>query len=100
MKQYRQYVQSDKMPWSIVAVPSQAWADMVFADAKEEERVALLWDAIFKATRIDQENPVAAWQAHNEKLHTKVDYLNKKKKELEFESDLPEEFSSFIDNLD
>jgi len=79
LKQYRQYVQSDKIAWSIVAVPSQAWADMVFADAKEEERVALLWDAIFKATRIDQENPVAAWQAHNENLHTKVDYLNKKK---------------------
>ncbi|WP_042349171.1 aminopeptidase [Bacillus massiliigorillae] len=78
LSKFRSYIQSDKIAWSIVAVPSQAWANMVFPDAPEEERVALLWDAIFKATRIDQEDPVAAWQQHNENLHTKVDYLNQK----------------------
>lgn len=78
LSKFRSYIQSDKISWSIVAVPSQAWANMVFADAPEEERVALLWDAIFKATRIDQENPVEAWKQHNENLHTKVDYLNAK----------------------
>ncbi len=78
LSKFRSYVQSDKISWSIVAVPSQAWADMVFADAPQEERVGLLWEAIFKATRIDQENPIEAWQQHNENLHTKVDYLNAK----------------------
>ncbi|CAH0345773.1 aminopeptidase [Bacillus sp. CECT 9360] len=79
LKQFRQYVQADKFSWSIVAVPSHAWADMVFPDAAAEERVHKLWDAIFKATRIDTENPVAAWKKHDESLHEKVDYLNGKR---------------------
>ncbi|MEH6941384.1 aminopeptidase [Bacillus sp. JJ722] len=78
LSKFRSIVQSDKTAWSIVAVPSQAWANMVFPDAPESERVAMLWDAIFKATRIDQEDPVVAWQQHNDNLHTKVDYLNQK----------------------
>lgn len=78
LSRFRQLMQADKLPWSIVAVPSQAWASMVFPDAPESERIALLWDAIFKATRIDQDNPVEAWKKHNENLHTKVDYLNAK----------------------
>lgn len=78
LSKFRSYVQSDKISWSIVAVPSQAWANMVFPGAPEQERIALLWDAIFKATRIDQEDPIAAWKQHNENLHTKVDYLNAK----------------------
>lgn len=79
LAKFRQYIQSDKVAWSIVAVPSKAWADMVFADAPEEERIDLLWDAIFKATRIDQDDPVLAWQQHNDNLHEKVEYLNNKR---------------------
>lgn len=79
LSKFRQYIQSDKVAWSIVAVPSKAWADMVFSDAPEENRIDMLWDAIFKATRIDLEDPVLAWQQHNDTLHTKVDYLNEKR---------------------
>ncbi|PLS16037.1 aminopeptidase [Bacillus sp. M6-12] len=78
LKQYRQMVQSDKVSWSIIAVPSQAWADMVFPEEPAQSRVDLLWEAIFKTVRIDKENPVEAWKTHNETLHKKVDYLNGK----------------------
>ncbi|RFU66569.1 aminopeptidase [Peribacillus glennii] len=78
LKQYRQYIQSDKVSWTIVAVPSQGWADKVFPDAPKEERIHKLWEAIFKATRADVENPVAAWKEHDETLHEKVNYLNAK----------------------
>ncbi|MFS0782552.1 aminopeptidase [Bacillus sp. 1P06AnD] len=78
LSKFRQIMQADKVCWSIVAVPSQAWADMVFPDAPEEDRITLLWEAIFKATRIDQDNPVEAWKKHDDTLHTKVDYLNGK----------------------
>ena len=47
-------------------------------DVAPEEQEAKLWDAIFKATRADLENPVEAWKEHDETLHTKVDYLNEK----------------------
>lgn len=78
LKKWRQYMQSDKISWSIVAVPSQAWADKVFPDEAEENRINKLWDAIFTATRADVDQPVEAWKKHDETLHEKVDYLNEK----------------------
>lgn len=78
MAKYRQYIQSDKVSWTVIAAPSQAWAQKVFPDASKEEQVSKLWDAIFKATRVDQEDPIAVWKQHDETLHEKVDYLNEK----------------------
>ncbi|PLT34439.1 aminopeptidase [Bacillus sp. V5-8f] len=78
LKKFRQYIQSDKVSWTIVAVPSQGWADKVFPDAPQEERIHKLWDAIFNATRVYSDDPVAAWKKHDETLHEKVNYLNSK----------------------
>jgi aminopeptidase len=73
---YRKAVQSDKVSWTVIAAASPAWAAMVFPDAPQENQVSMLWDAIFKATRVDTENPVEAWKKHDESLHEKVAYLN------------------------
>jgi aminopeptidase len=78
LKKWRQYMQSDKVSWSIVAVPSKAWADKVFPEEAEGKRVDLLWEAIFKAVRVDVKDPVEAWKKHDDTLHEKVDYLNDK----------------------
>ncbi|MDO3412274.1 aminopeptidase [Saccharibacillus sp. CPCC 101409] len=79
LSKYRQYVQSDKLAWSIVAVPSAAWAAKVFPELPENEQIPAMWDAIFKAVRVDQDEPVAAWQQHIETLNAKAAYLNEKK---------------------
>lgn len=79
LSKYRQYVQSDKISWTVVAAPSKAWAKKVFPNVPEEEQVSTLWEAIFKAVRADLDQPVKAWAQHDELLHTKVDYLNEKK---------------------
>ena len=39
LSEYRQFVQSDKVSWTVIAVPSQSWADMVFPNEPEETRV-------------------------------------------------------------
>ncbi|MBK5481473.1 aminopeptidase [Peribacillus sp. TH16] len=78
LKKWRQYMQSDKVSWSIVAVPSKAWADKVFSDEAEEKRIDKLWEAIFKAVRVDVTDPVEAWKKHDDTLHEKVNYLNEK----------------------
>ena len=78
LNKYRQYVQSDKISWTVIAVPSKQWAKKVFSDLSENEQVEALWEAIFKATRADLDNPVQAWAEHNDNLHEKVDYLNNK----------------------
>lgn len=64
--------------WSLGAVPVQAWADKVFPDVPEAERLEKLWDAIFAATRIYEDDPVAAWQAHQQNLVTRRQHLTDK----------------------
>lgn len=81
LMKYRQAVQSDKVSWCVIAAASPAWAAKVFPDAPEENQVELLWEAIFKATRVDSENPVEAWKNHDNTLHEKVEYLNEKRYE-------------------
>jgi aminopeptidase len=95
---YRKYILSDKVSWTVIAAPSEAWAEKVFPDEPKETRVQKLWDAIFKATRADLDDPVEAWKKHNETLHEKVQYLNSKRyKKLHYKApgtdltiDLPE----------
>lgn len=79
MQPFRKFTMSDKVSWSIVACPSEAWADKVFPDLPQEERVDALWEAIFQATRIDQDDPVAAWRDHTSILDSKADRLNSRK---------------------
>ncbi|GIN39106.1 MULTISPECIES: aminopeptidase [Heyndrickxia] len=79
LEKYRQYIQSDKVSWTVVGVPSEAWATKVFPDDTPEFAVEKLWDAIFKATRADLEDPIQAWKDHDAILHEKVHYLNEKK---------------------
>ncbi|MFJ7725008.1 aminopeptidase [Neobacillus sp. NPDC097160] len=76
---YRKASQTDKVSWTVIAVPSEAWAAKVFPDEPAEAQVSKLWDAIFKAVRVDVENPVEAWKKHDETLHEKVQYLNEKR---------------------
>lgn len=79
MDKFRSYPMSDKVSWSVIAVPSESWAEKVFPNLTTDEQVDKLWEAIFQATRVDTEDPVLAWKEHNATLHTKVDYLNEKK---------------------
>lgn len=77
VKHWRNCLSTDKNSWSIVAAPSKPWADKVFPN--DENSVAKLWEAIFAATRINEEDPVAAWNTHNNRLHEKVRHLNERK---------------------
>ena len=80
MNDFRRAIQADKVSWSIVAVPSVAWAAKVFPDLKTADaQVEALWNAIFFATRLDLEDPVAAWKNHIKSLTEKADFLNEKR---------------------
>jgi aminopeptidase len=65
--------------WNIVAYPSASWAKLVFPGEDEDVAVAKLADAIFAASRVDIDDPVAAWEAHNAALATRTDWLNQHK---------------------
>ncbi|WP_010531516.1 aminopeptidase [Lentibacillus jeotgali] len=79
MKNFRQYTMNDRITWSIISIPTGDWAQKVFPDKSRENAVASLWDAIVKIVRVDQADPIAAWDAHNETLKTAREILNRKK---------------------
>lgn len=78
MENFRQKLMADKVSWSIVAVPSAAWAAKVFPGVEAEKQQEALWEAIFKATRADLDDPVAAWEEHIATLNEKGEFLNSK----------------------
>lgn len=77
-KKRRKALMNSENTWTIVSVPTRAWAEKIFHPAKGEEAMQLLWDAIFHVTRMNEEDPIAAWRKHIEKLSAKADYLNEK----------------------
>ena len=62
--------------WNIIAYPSASWAKQVFPGDEEDVAVAKLADAIFSASRVDNDNAVAAWTKHNAALRARTDWLN------------------------
>ncbi|WP_342629150.1 aminopeptidase [Nguyenibacter vanlangensis] len=62
--------------WNIVACATPAWAAQVFPDDAPDRALARLWDAIFLASRVTVDDPVAAWAEHNAALHRRADWLN------------------------
>ena len=73
---WRDYTMKDKVQWSIVAIPSAAWAGKVFPGAAEDEAQEMLWDAIFDVCRVKNGNVVSEWQAHVKKMTAWRDRMN------------------------
>lgn len=74
---------SNGFPWCIGSVPIPSWAKRVFPGVPEEQAMAQLWDAIFKAVRITgRGDAVALWRRHDAMLKARMETLN----ELRLES--------------
>lgn len=79
LEPYRDYRMTNRVSWTIISVPTEEWAEKVFPELKGEEAIAKLWDTIFEMTRVDQDDPIKAWDMHREQLNEKAAYLNEKK---------------------
>ena len=77
-KPARERITEFKINWNIVSWPGSAWASRVFPDLPLEEAIVKLADAIFDASRASVEDPIQAWDDHNEQLRIKTDWLNEK----------------------
>jgi aminopeptidase len=58
--------------WTGVAYPNEGWASTVFGNADVER----LWEAVAFSTRLDEEDPVAAWNEHMTELERRAAKLN------------------------
>ena len=60
--------------WAIVASPNAGWAQALFGEPDLER----LWDAVAAATRLDADDPVAAWRQHEQNLKRRAAQLNER----------------------
>ena len=58
--------------WTVVASPSEGWAQQVFGEPDLER----LWEKIAFCMRLDEPDPVAAWREHLARLNARADALN------------------------
>jgi aminopeptidase len=60
--------------WAIAAYPTSGQAEQMFGEPDVER----LWDAVASTVRLDEDDPVAAWQAHTEKLAARCRQLDER----------------------
>jgi aminopeptidase len=58
--------------WTVVGVPNAGWAEQMFGEPDVER----LWEAVAFCTRLDEDDPVAAWRAHMARLDGRAKTLN------------------------
>ena len=75
-KRIQHYTMQNEVKWCVTAVACPAWAKAAFPELPEDEAMEKLWANIFMATRVDQSDPIAAWEAHDLKLKEHRKFLN------------------------
>ena len=70
------YLMRDAVNWSVISSPTKEWALKIFPDCTGEQAVERLWEAIFQTCRVDQPDPVAAWESHINELKKRSNWLN------------------------
>ena len=78
-KKVAEYTMRDAINWCVISYPAEAWAKKVFPKLPVKQAQDNLWEAIFQTCRVDQPDPVAAWQTHIQDLKKRSEYLNKKR---------------------
>lgn len=75
LKPWRDKTMKDEIQWSILAIPSPAWAAKIFSGQSDAEEK--LWNAIFEVCRVKEGGDVvAAWKAHVDHTLSRRDKMN------------------------
>ncbi|KLE16184.1 aminopeptidase [Clostridium sp. C8] len=89
LKEYYDYSMSNKIRWTVVSVPTEAWALKVFKNSNSEEAVSKLWDVIFNVVRLNNDDPIEAWNEHNNNISKNLNFLNSNKlKKLHYKNSI------------
>lgn len=78
LKKFREYTMNDIVTWSVISIPTAAWAEKIFPDKTADDAVAALWKTIYKMVRVDGDNPLEVWDEHNQTLENAFLTLNDK----------------------
>jgi aminopeptidase len=78
VRPFRELISRNQTNWAVVAAAAAKWAAKVFPATPPERQVEELWRAIARLCRLDQPNPVAAWETHLAALAVRTAHLNRK----------------------
>ena len=77
LKGYRDMQMRNEFPWCVVSASSEAWAAKVLPECSQEEAVNKLWEAIFRAVRVEGDGgAVRRWQEHAAGLQKRAGVLD------------------------
>jgi aminopeptidase len=68
LKEAAKVVNDRTTNWTAIPCPTPAWAQLVFGDLSPDEALERLWREILHVMRLDEDDPVAAWQARADTL--------------------------------
>jgi aminopeptidase len=68
-------VMESRVNWTIVSYPNEGWAQTIFG----EPNVERLWQDVEHAIRLDEPDPVAAWDEHISRLDERCRALNERR---------------------
>ena len=71
-EQVARHLRERLVNWTGIAFPNAGWAQRIFGEPDVER----LWEAVAFCTRLDEDDPVAAWTAHMTKLERRAAALN------------------------
>jgi aminopeptidase len=63
VRESNQVVNARTINWTVVPCPTPGWAGLVHPDLEPAEALGRLWDEIAHVCRLDEPDPVAAWEA-------------------------------------
>lgn len=78
MRPMMEATQANKISWLVASAAGEEWAKKVFPDLETtEEQVDALWNAIFEAVHLYEDDPIAHWAKKVDTLQNKANELNK-----------------------
>ncbi|NQU31214.1 MAG: aminopeptidase, partial [Anaerolineae bacterium] len=65
--------------WTVICPPTPDWATKIFPDISEDAALSRLWEAVFKACRLNDPDPIVFWEGYLANLAKRREYLTSKK---------------------
>jgi aminopeptidase len=75
MQAHIRNVMSRSINWTIVPYPNEGWARTMYG----EPDVDRLWEDVARTVRLDESDPVAAWNEHIDRLEARARTLNERR---------------------
>lgn len=76
LPEYMRLIDAGTTNWVGIACPTQEWAEQVHPDLAPAEALARLWEEVLHACRLDEADPIAAWQQRFDELECAETALN------------------------